>query len=38
MPASNARALLLSDKLGMQPLSVRIHYLLATIERETGNE
>ena len=24
------RALLLADKLGMQPLSARIHYLLAT--------
>ena len=31
------RALLLSDKLGMQPLSVRIHYLLATIEKDSGN-
>jgi serine/threonine protein kinase/tetratricopeptide (TPR) repeat protein len=31
------RALLLSNKLGMQPLSARAHYLLATIERESGN-
>jgi serine/threonine protein kinase/tetratricopeptide (TPR) repeat protein len=31
------RALLLSDKLGMQPLSARAHYLLATIERGSGN-
>jgi tetratricopeptide (TPR) repeat protein len=31
------RALLLSDKLGMQPLSARAYYLLATIDRETGN-
>ena len=30
-------ALLLSDKLGMQPLSVRIHYLLATIAQDSGN-
>jgi tetratricopeptide (TPR) repeat protein/predicted Ser/Thr protein kinase len=32
-----ARALLLSDKLGMQPLSARAHYLLATIEQGSGN-
>ncbi|MGB0076524.1 MAG: tetratricopeptide repeat protein [Candidatus Sulfotelmatobacter sp.] len=31
------RALLLSDKLGMQPLSARAHYLLATIARDSGN-
>ena len=31
------RALLLSDKLGMQPLSARAHYLLATIAQESGN-
>jgi Tfp pilus assembly protein PilF len=31
------RALLLSDKLGMQPLSARGHYVLATIAREAGN-
>ncbi len=31
------RALLRSDKLGMQPLSARAHYLLATIERDSGN-
>ena len=31
------RALLLSDKLGQQPLSARAHYLLATIERDSGN-
>ncbi len=31
------RALLLADKLGMQPLSARGHYLLATIQRESGN-
>src|SRR5580658_9649176 len=31
------RALLLSDKLGMQPLSARAHYLLATIEQGSGN-
>jgi tetratricopeptide (TPR) repeat protein len=31
------RALLLSDKLGMQPLSARAHYLLAAIERNSGN-
>ena len=31
------RALLLSDKLGMRPLSARAHYLLATIERDSGN-
>jgi tetratricopeptide (TPR) repeat protein/predicted Ser/Thr protein kinase len=30
------RALLLSDKLGMQPLSARAHYLLATIEQSSG--
>ena len=30
------RALLLSDKLGMQPLSARAHYLLATIARDSG--
>jgi len=28
--------LLLSDKLGMQPLSARAHYLLATIARDSG--
>jgi hypothetical protein len=31
------RALLLSDKLGMQPLSAKAHYLLATIEQSSGN-
>ena len=31
------RALLLADKLGMQPLSARAHYLLATIARDSGN-
>ena len=31
------RALLLSDKLGMQPLSARAHYLLAAIARDSGN-
>jgi tetratricopeptide (TPR) repeat protein/tRNA A-37 threonylcarbamoyl transferase component Bud32 len=31
------RALLLSDKLEMQPLSARAHYLLATIARDSGN-
>jgi eukaryotic-like serine/threonine-protein kinase len=31
------RALLLSDKLGMQPLSARGHYLLAAIEQNSGN-
>jgi tetratricopeptide (TPR) repeat protein len=31
------RALLLSDKLGMQPLSARAHYLLALIARESGS-
>jgi eukaryotic-like serine/threonine-protein kinase len=31
------RALLLADKLGMQPLSARAHYLLATIDRDDGN-
>jgi tetratricopeptide (TPR) repeat protein len=31
------RALLLSDKLGMQPLSTRGNYLLATIARDSGN-
>jgi Tfp pilus assembly protein PilF len=31
------RALLRSDKLGMQPLSARAHYLLAIIERDSGN-
>lgn len=31
------RALLLSDKLGMQPLSAWAHYLLATIARDSGN-
>jgi hypothetical protein len=35
--AANSRALLLSDKLGTQPLSARAHYLLATIERGSGN-
>ena len=29
--------MLLADKLGMQPLSARAHYLLATIERDSGN-
>src|SRR3984957_14449238 len=32
------RALLLSEKLGMQPLSARAHYLLAAIDRESGND
>jgi len=31
------RALLLSNKLGMQPLSARTHYLLGTLERDSGN-
>lgn len=31
------RALALSDKLGMQPLSARAHYLLAAIDRDSGN-
>ena len=31
------RALLLSDKLGMHPLSARAHYLLAVIARESGH-
>jgi tetratricopeptide (TPR) repeat protein len=31
------RALLLSDKLGMQPLSARAHYLLGTMDRDSGN-
>jgi tetratricopeptide (TPR) repeat protein/predicted Ser/Thr protein kinase len=31
------RALLLSDKLGMQPLSARAHYLLATIDQNSGS-
>jgi eukaryotic-like serine/threonine-protein kinase len=31
------RALLLSDKLGMQPLSAQAHYLLAKIARDSGN-
>ncbi len=31
------RVLLLSDKLGMQPLSARAHYLLATIARDSGD-
>lgn len=31
------RALLLSDKLGMQPLSARAHHLLAVLARESGN-
>ena len=31
------RALLLSDKLGMQPLSARAHYLLAVIAQESAN-
>jgi len=31
------RALLLADKLGMQPLSARAHYLLASIEQSDGN-
>jgi len=30
------RALLLSDKLGMQPLSARAHYLLATTDQNSG--
>ena len=30
-------ALVLSDKLGMQPLSARAHYLLATIDHDSGN-
>ena len=30
-------AVLLSDKLGMQPLSARGHYLLAAIEQDSGN-
>ena len=32
-----ARALALSEKLGMQPLSARGHYLLAVIEQNSGN-
>jgi len=32
-----ARALLLSDKWGAKPLSVRGHFVLATIARESGN-
>ena len=31
------RALVRSDKLGLQPLSARAHYLLATLERDSGN-
>ena len=31
------RALLVADKLGMQPLSTRAHYLLATMDRESGD-
>ena len=31
------RALLLSDKLGMQPLSARANYLMAVIARDSGN-
>jgi len=31
------RALLLSDKLGMQPLSARAHYLLAVLARDSGS-
>ena len=31
------RALLLSDKLGMQPLSARAHYQLAIIDRDSSN-
>lgn len=31
------RALVLADKLGMQPLSARAQYLLATLDRESGN-
>ncbi len=31
------RALLLSEKLGEQPLSARAHYLLATIARDSAN-
>jgi Tfp pilus assembly protein PilF len=31
------RALLLSDKWGAKPLSVRAHFVLATIARESGN-
>ena len=30
--------MLLSDKLGKQPLSARAHYLLATIARDSGNK
>jgi eukaryotic-like serine/threonine-protein kinase len=32
------RDLLLSDRLGMQPLSARAHYLLGTIARDSGNQ
>ena len=32
------RALALSDKLGMQPLNARAHYLLAAIEQNSGND
>ena len=31
------RASLLSNKLGMQPLSAQAHFLLATIARDSGN-
>lgn len=31
------RSLLLADKLGMQPLSARAHYVLATIDQASGN-
>jgi tetratricopeptide (TPR) repeat protein/predicted Ser/Thr protein kinase len=31
------RALLLADKLGMQPLSARAHFLLATMDKGSGN-
>jgi hypothetical protein len=28
---------MLAEKLGMQPLSARAHYLLATMDRDSGN-
>jgi hypothetical protein len=31
------RAMLRSDQLGMQPLSARAHYLLATTEQDPGS-
>ena len=31
------RAMQISEKLGMQPLSTRAHYLLATMARDSGN-